>query len=41
MDREIRWSPESLRQLKKLGKKRPKLEEDVASFEDEFADYSE
>ena len=38
MEREIRWSAESLRQLKKLGKKRPKLGEDVASFEDEFSD---
>ena len=37
MDREIRWSAESLRQLKKLGKKRPRLGEDVTSFEDEFA----
>ena len=37
MDREIRWSAESLRQLKKLGKKRPKLGEDVASFVDEFS----
>ena len=38
MDRAIRWSAESLRQLKKLGKKRPRLGEDVASFEDEFSD---
>ena len=36
--KEIRWSAESLRQLKKLGEKRPKLSENVASFNDEFSD---
>jgi mRNA-degrading endonuclease RelE of RelBE toxin-antitoxin system len=38
MDRVIVWSDDSLRQLKKFKKKRPKLSEDVVNFEKEFAE---
>ena len=38
MDREFVWSDDSLRQLKKFKKKRPKLSEDVANFEKEFSE---
>lgn len=38
MDRELVWSDDSLRQLKKFKKKRPKLSEDVTNFEKEFAE---
>ncbi|MCY3834316.1 MAG: hypothetical protein OXG85_14985 [Chloroflexi bacterium] len=38
MEREIVWSDDSLRQLKKFKKKRPKLTEDVINFEKEFSD---
>lgn len=38
MDREIVWSDDSLRQLKKFKKKRPKLSGDVTNFEKEFAE---
>ena len=38
MDRELVWSHDSLRQLKKFKKKRPKLSEDVANFHKEFSE---
>ncbi len=38
MEREIAWSDDSLRQLKKFKKKRPKLSEDVIKFEKEFSE---
>lgn len=38
MEREIVWSDDSLRQLRKFKKKRPKLAEDVNNFEKEFSD---
>lgn len=38
MEREIIWSDDSLRQLKKLKKKRPKLAEDLADFAREFSE---
>lgn len=37
MEREITWSDDSLRQLKKFNKKRPKLSEDLTNFEKEFS----
>ena len=38
MEREIVWSDDSLRQLKKFKKKRPKLAEDLADFAKEFSE---
>lgn len=38
MEREIVWSDDSLRQLKKFKKKRPRLSKDVANFEKEFSE---
>ena len=38
MEREIVWSDDSLRQLKKFKKKRPKLGEDLADFVNEFSE---
>lgn len=38
MERELLWSHDSLRQLKKLKKKRPKLAEDVAKFVEDFSE---
>lgn len=38
MEREITWSDDSLRHLKKFKKKRPKLGEDVANFEKDFSE---
>ena len=37
MEREIVWSDDSLRHLKKFKKKRPKLDDDVANFVKEFS----
>lgn len=38
MEREITWSDDSLRHLKKFRKKRPKLGEDVTNFLKEFSE---
>ncbi|MDE2775007.1 MAG: hypothetical protein OXI77_03605 [Chloroflexota bacterium] len=38
MEREFSWSDDSLRQLKKFKRKRPKLSEDVTNFEKEFSE---
>ena len=38
MEREFVWSHDSLRQLKRFRKKRPKLDEDVATFVSEFSE---
>lgn len=36
MEREIAWSPESLRQLKVLSKKRHRIDRDIESFTKDF-----